>query len=120
MNKRRFITSGVAGAVAAVSVPALAQTSPNVRWRMASSFPKSLDTIYGGGEVLAKRVGEITGGKFQISVHAAGELVPAFGVVDAVQANSVECSHTASYYFVGKNKTFGFDTTLPFGMNQRQ
>ena len=120
MNKRRFITSGVAGAVAAVSVPALAQTNSNVRWRMASSFPKSLDTIYGGGEVLAKRVGEITGGKFQISVHAAGELVPAFGVVDAVQANSVECSHTASYYFVGKNKTFGFDTTLPFGMNQRQ
>jgi TRAP-type mannitol/chloroaromatic compound transport system substrate-binding protein len=120
MNKRRFITSGVAGAVATVSLPALAQTSPNVRWRMASSFPKSLDTIYGGGEMLAKRVGEITGGKFQISVHAAGELVPAFGVVDAVQANSVECSHTASYYFVGKNKTFGFDTTLPFGMNQRQ
>ncbi|MCY7370238.1 MAG: TRAP transporter substrate-binding protein [Polaromonas sp.] len=120
MNKRRFIATGLAGAVAAVSVPALAQTSPSVRWRMASSFPKSLDTIYGGGEVLAKRVSDITGGKFQISVHAAGELVPAFGVVDAVQANSVECAHTASYYFVGKNKAFGFDTTLPFGMNQRQ
>ena len=87
---------------------------------MASSFPKSLDTIYGGGEVLAKRVSAITGGKFQISVHAAGELVPAFGVVDALQSGSVECSHTASYYFVGKNKAFAFDTTLPFGLNQRQ
>ena len=120
MNKRRFIRSGIAATAAAVSLPALAQTSPNVRWRMASSFPKSLDTIYGGAEVLSKRVAAITGGKFQISVHAAGELVPAFGVVDAVQGNSVECAHSASYYFVGKNKAFGFDTTLPFGMNQRQ
>ena len=120
MNKRRFLHAGVAATAAAVSAPALAQASPNVRWRMASSFPKSLDTIYGGGEVLSRRIAQITGGKFQISVHAAGEIVPAFGVVDAVQAGSVECSHTASYYFVGKNRAFGFDTTLPFGMNQRQ
>ena len=121
MNKRQLLTSSFAATAAAcVTAPALAQTSPTVRWRMASSFPKSLDTIYGGGEVLAKRVAAITGGKFQISVHAAGELVPAFGVVDALQSGSVECSHTASYYFVGKNKAFAFDTTLPFGMNQRQ
>lgn len=121
MNKRQLLRSSFAATAAAcVAVPALAQNSPNVRWRMASSFPKSLDTIYGGGEVLAKRVSAITGGKFQISVHAAGELVPAFGVVDAVQNGAVECSHTASYYFVGKNKAFAFDTTLPFGLNQRQ
>lgn len=120
MNKRRFIRSGIAATAAAISLPALAQSSPNVRWRLASSFPKSLDTIYGGAEVLSRRVAAITGGKFQISVHAAGELVPAFGVVDAVQGNSVECAHTASYYFVGKNKAFGFETTLPFGLNQRQ
>jgi TRAP-type mannitol/chloroaromatic compound transport system substrate-binding protein len=120
MNKRRFLRAGVTASAAAVALPAMAQTSPSVRWRLASSFPKSLDTIYGGAEVLAKRVSQITGGKFVISVHAAGELMPAFGVVDGVQAGTVECSHTASYYFVGKNKAFGFDTTLPFGMNQRQ
>ena len=120
MDKRIFLKSGAAAAAAAVSAPALAQASPTVRWRLASSFPKSLDTIYGGAEVLSKRVAAITGGKFQVSVHAAGELMPAFGVVDAVQGGSVECSHTASYYFVGKNKAFGFETTLPFGMNQRQ
>ena len=84
------------------------------------AFPKSLDTIYGGGETIAKRVAAITGGKFQIRVFGAGEIVPAFGTVDAVQQGTVECTHTASYYFVGKNKTFAFDTTLPFGMNQRQ
>ncbi len=120
MHKRQFLHAGLATSAAALAMPAIAQSSPNVRWRLASSFPKSLDTIYGGAEVLSRRLAQITGGKFQISVHAAGEIVPAFGVVDAVQAGAVECSHTASYYFVGKNKAFGFDTTLPFGMNQRQ
>ena len=121
MNKRHFLRRGLAvSAAAGVAAPAVAQSSPAVRWRLASSFPKSLDTIFGGAEVLAKRLSEITNGRFQISVHAPGELMPAFGVVDGLQAGSVECAHTASYYFVGKNKAFGFETTLPFGMNQRQ
>jgi TRAP-type mannitol/chloroaromatic compound transport system substrate-binding protein len=120
MQKRHFLRSGLAASATALALPALAQTSPTVRWRLASSFPKSLDTIYGGAEVLARRLAQITGGKFIISVHAAGELMPAFGVVDGIQAGTVECAHTASYYFVGKNKAFGFDTTLPFGLNQRQ
>jgi TRAP-type mannitol/chloroaromatic compound transport system substrate-binding protein len=73
MNKRQLLRNGfTATAAACVAAPALAQTSPNVCWRLASSFPKSLDTIYGGADVLAKRVAAITGGKFQISVHAAG------------------------------------------------
>ena len=119
--RRRFLQRGIATAsVASLAAPALAQTTPTVRWRLASSFPKSLDTIFGGAEVLAKRLQEITSGKFQISVHAAGELMPAFGVVDALQNGGIECAHTASYYFVGKNKSFGFETTLPFGLNQRQ
>ena len=123
MNRRKFIAGGAAAAAGAAAVSqAIAQTPslPNIRWRCASSFPKSLDTIYGGGEVIAKRVEALTGGKFQIRVFAGGEIVPAFGVVDALQQGTVECSHTASYYFVGKNKAFAFDTTLPFGLNQRQ
>jgi TRAP-type mannitol/chloroaromatic compound transport system substrate-binding protein len=120
MHKRRFLHTGLAATAAAISAPAMAQAAPAVRWRLASSFPKSLDTIYGGAEVLARRVAAITNNRFQISVHAAGELMPAFAVVDALEGGSIECSHTASYYFVGKNKTFGFETTLPFGMNQRQ
>ena len=123
MDRRKFLTrAGVGAAAAAVAAPSIAQTQglPEVRWRCASSFPKSLDTIYGGGEVIAKRVAAITGGKFQIRVFGAGEIVPAFGTVDAVQQGTVECTHTAGYYFVGKNKTFAFDTTVPFGMNQRQ
>src|SRR3954468_16259837 len=123
MNRRKFLSGagvGVVSAAAAAQAVAQAPALPEVRWRCASSFPKSLDTIYGGGETIAKKVAAITGGKFQIRVFGAGEIVPAFGTVDAVQQGTVECTHTASYYFVGKNKTFAFDTTVPFGMNQRQ
>jgi TRAP-type mannitol/chloroaromatic compound transport system substrate-binding protein len=121
MNRRKFLAGGAVASAAAVT-QAVAQTPslPTIRWRCASSFPKSLDTIYGGGETIAKRVEQLTGGKFQIRVFAAGEIVPAFGVVDAIQQGTIECAHTASYYFVGKNKAFAFDTTLPFGLNQRQ
>jgi TRAP-type mannitol/chloroaromatic compound transport system substrate-binding protein len=123
MNRRKFLAQGgvaVASAAAVQQAVAQAPSLPNIRWRCASSFPKSLDTIYGGGETVAKRVEQLTGGKFQIRVFAAGEIVPAFGVVDAIQQGTIECAHTASYYFVGKNKAFAFDTTLPFGLNQRQ
>ncbi|MBK1716398.1 TRAP transporter substrate-binding protein [Thiocystis violacea] len=120
MQRRDFLKSAGVGAVAAgLSLPARAET-PAIKWRMASSFPKSLDTIYGGGETLAKRVAELTDGRFEIRVFAGGEIVPPFGVLDAVQQNTVECGHTASYYYYGKNKALALETTLPFGLNTRQ
>jgi TRAP-type mannitol/chloroaromatic compound transport system substrate-binding protein len=87
---------------------------------MASSFPKSLDTIYGASDTIARTVAEATGGNFQIQVFAGGELVPPFGVVDAVQNATVECTHTAGYYFFGKDPTFAFCCAVPFGLNARQ
>jgi TRAP-type mannitol/chloroaromatic compound transport system substrate-binding protein len=87
---------------------------------LASSFPKSLDTLYGGAELISKRVAAVTDGKFQIGTFAGGELVPALQVLDAVQAGTVELGHTASYYYVGKDPTFAFDTSIPFGLNTRQ
>ena len=120
LSRRKFI-SGAAGAGAAtLAAPAIGQSAPQVRWRLASSYPKSLDTVYGGAELLAKRVEALTGGKFQIRVFAAGELVPGLQVADAVQSGNVECGHTNSYYYIGKNKAFAFETTVPFGINQRQ
>jgi TRAP-type mannitol/chloroaromatic compound transport system substrate-binding protein len=121
MDRRGFIAGGTLLGSAALATPALAQgTLPDIRWRCASSFPKSLDTIYGAGEHVAKRVAALTDGKFQIRVFAAGELVPGLAVADAVQGGTVECAHTASYYFVGKDPTFAFDGAIPFGMNMRQ
>jgi TRAP-type mannitol/chloroaromatic compound transport system substrate-binding protein len=122
MQRRSFLTkAGVgAGAVTAAVVAPAVRAQAQIRWRLASSFPKSLDTIFGAGEVFSKSVKDATGGKFEISVHQAGELVPAFGVVDAVQNGTVEAAHTAPYYFFGKDETFALDCAVPFGMNSRQ
>ena len=121
MKRRSFLrNTGLAGILAAGSAPAFAQAAPEVKWRLASSFPKSLDTIFGAAEVISKRVAASTNNKFQIQVFAAGEIVPAFGVVDAVQNATVQCCHTAPYYFFGKDPTFAFGCAIPFGMNARQ
>jgi TRAP-type mannitol/chloroaromatic compound transport system substrate-binding protein len=121
MKRRQFLQVAGAGAAAsAVAMPAVAQSNPEVKWRLASSFPKSLDTIYGGAEVMAKMVSELTDGKFQIQVFAAGEIVPALQAADAVSNNTVEMAHTVSYYYVGKDPTFAIAASVPFGLNARQ
>ncbi|MES2563782.1 MAG: TRAP transporter substrate-binding protein [Pseudomonadota bacterium] len=121
MKRRAFIRSaGVGMTGAALAAPAIAQSPPQIRWRMASSFPKSLDTLYGTAEMIAGRVSRLTEGRFEIRVFAAGEIVPALQVFDAVQNGTVECGQTASYYYIGKNPALAFDTALPFGMNARQ
>jgi TRAP-type mannitol/chloroaromatic compound transport system substrate-binding protein len=121
MKRRQFIqTAAVGAAAAAVAAPAVAQSNPEIKWRLASSFPKSLDTIYGGAEVMARMVSDLTDGKFQIQVFAAGEIVPALQAADAVSNNTVEMAHTVSYYYVGKDPTFAVAASVPFGLNARQ
>jgi TRAP-type mannitol/chloroaromatic compound transport system substrate-binding protein len=95
-------------------------SGPRVTWRLASSFPRSLDIIFGSAEHLAKRVGELTGGRFTIRVYPAGELVPGLQVMDAVQQGTVHLGHTATYYYLGKNSALAFDTCVPFGLMARQ
>lgn len=122
MSRRSFIAraaAAVAGVPAALATPAIA-AQPAVRWRMVSSFPRNLDTIYGCAELIARQVAAMSQGRFQISVHAAGEITPPFGVVDAVQEGAVECAQTAAYYFFGKDETFALGCAIPFGLNSRQ
>ena len=122
MERRSFLKhagAGLAG-VAATAAPAVAAELPTIKWRLASSFPRTLDTIFGATESVAKHVAAATGGKFQIQLFAANEIVPGPGVLDAVKDGTVEIGHTASYYYVGKDPTFAFDTCLPFGLNSRQ
>jgi TRAP-type mannitol/chloroaromatic compound transport system substrate-binding protein len=118
---RRFLLkrAGIAGVLAAAAAPAV-HAQPAIRWRIASSFPRSLDTIYGAADVFARKVRQLSGGRFEVSVHAAGELMPAFGVVDGVQKGTVEAAHTAPYYFFGKDETFAIGGAIPFGLNSRQ
>ncbi len=121
MKRRDFIKVtgiGVAGA-ATMAAPAIAQSMPEIKWRMTTSWPKSLDTLHGAAEQMAKAVGEATDNKFQIQTFAAGEIVPGLQVLDAVQNGTVEMGHTASYYYFGKDPTFTFGSCIPFGPNAR-
>ena len=121
MKRREFLkAAGVGMTASAVAAPAIAQSMPEVKWRLAASWPKSVDTLFGGCEYFAKRVSEITDNKFQIQVFAAGELVPGLQVLDAVQNGTVEMGNTALYYYWGKDPAFTFGTALPFGLNARQ
>jgi len=120
MQRRRFLQgAAVAAAAGTVAKPALAQSMPELRWRLTSSFPKSLDTLYGAAEAFAKAVVEATDNRFQIQVFAGGEIVPPLQAADAVQAGTVEMCHSSSYYYFGKDPTFAFGTAVPFGLNSR-
>lgn len=120
--KRRLFLTGAAGASAGtvLAAPAIAQEKPAVTWRMASSYPQSLDTIYGASIELSEAVSAMTDGRFKIQVFAAGELLPAMQVLDAVAEETVEMGHSASYFYTGKDTAFAFGTALPWTGNVRQ
>jgi len=121
MKRRQFIkTTGFGIAASAIAAPAIAQSMPELKWRLTASWPKSLDTLFGSCESLAKYVSEATDGKFQIQTFAAGEIVPGLQVLDAVQNGTVEMGHSAQYYYIGKDPTWALFCAIPFGLNARQ
>src|SRR5712672_2052084 len=121
MKRRQFLkAAGIGVAATAIAKPAIAQTSPAIRWRLTSSFPKSLDTLYGAMETIARFVAESTDNQFQMQTFAAGEIVPGLNAMDAVSSGTVEACHTAAYYYFGKDPTFALFCAVPFGLNTRQ
>ncbi|MFD1343166.1 TRAP transporter substrate-binding protein [Litorisediminicola beolgyonensis] len=121
MDRRNFLRNAALGGAgtAALAAPALAQSSPQVQWRCTSSFPQSLDTIFGGAQDVATYVREATDGAFDIQVFAGGEIVPGLQAADAVQNGTVEMCHTAAYYYVGKSPTWALGAVIPYGLNNR-
>ncbi|NJO33594.1 MAG: hypothetical protein HC869_11030 [Rhodospirillales bacterium] len=120
MKRRQFLQAGSVGLAAGLATPAIAQSAPTLRWRLTTTFPKSLDTLYGACEMFSKAIGEMSDQKFQVQVFGPGEIVPPFQVFDAVSTGTVEMGNTASYYFIGKDLAFAFGTAVPFGPNTRQ
>ncbi len=121
MKRRQFLkAAGLGAAATAIAKPAIAQSTPTIKWRLAASWPKSLDTLIGACETLSKYVAEATDNKFQIQAFAAGEIVPALQVLDAAQNGTVEMCHTATYYYIGKDPTWALFCAVPFGLNTRQ
>jgi TRAP-type mannitol/chloroaromatic compound transport system substrate-binding protein len=120
-GRRQFLTGlGFAAAGAAMASPAIADPAPDVEWRLTSSFVSSLDLIYGGAETLSKAVLDLTDGHFSIKVAPAGEIAPALEALDAVADGKADCAHTALAYYWGKDPSFVFASSTPFGMNARQ
>ncbi len=123
MNRRKFMKTAGLGTAAAgattLAAPAIAEDMPEIKWRLTSSFPKSLDTIFGAAEDFSARVAAATDGKFEIEVFPSGEIVGGLEAVDAAMDGSVEMAHTASYYYIGKDPTWAFGTAVPHGMNAR-
>jgi len=132
MKRRQFLKSasvGLAGSAVAAApaisaparaAPAVVSSTPPVRWRLTSSFPKTLDTLWGASETLARYCAEATDGQFQIHPSQAGEIVPGLQALDAVSSGNVEMCHTASYYYYGRDPTWALFCTVPFGLNTRQ
>ena len=121
ISRRHFARVAATGLAAAAAVPAMAQqTSEIVKWRLTSSFPKNLDTLFGAAMTIARVTGELTDGKFQLSLFAAGEIVPGLQVLDAVANATVECGQTYTGYYIGKEPAMIFDGSLPFGLTPRQ
>lgn len=123
MKRRQVITNVAIGAVSAAALASRSQTAnaqSTIRWKMATSWPKSLDTIFGGAQTICDRVAAMTAGRFTIAPYAAGEIVPGLQVMDAVQTGTVECGHSPSYYYIGKNPALAFGTSVPFGLSAQQ
>ncbi len=120
VSRRNFARLSAASAAVAVASPAIAQQQPIVKWRLASSFPKSIEGLWGAAPTVAKFVSEMSEGKFTIDPFAAGEIVPGLQVLDACANGTVECGHSYSGYYIGKNPALIFDGSLPFGMTPRQ
>ena len=122
MRRREFLQAGAATALAApaLAAPAIAQSAPEIKWRLTSSFSKTVETMFGTAQIVCRYIAEATDNKFQIQPYAAGELAPSRQALDAVSSGSVECAHTPTYFYVGKDPTLGFGTGIPFGLNSRQ
>jgi TRAP-type mannitol/chloroaromatic compound transport system substrate-binding protein len=122
VNRRNMLGLAAAGAAATATMPmpAIAQSRPAIKWRLASSFPKNLIGLYAVSETFIRRVAEATDNQFQIQYFAPGEIVGALQTLDATTNGTIECTHTGSYYYIGKDPAFAFGTNVPFGLNARQ
>lgn len=122
MRRRQFLRVGAASALAApfVASPAIAQATPAVKWRLTSSFGKTLETMSGAVQMLCRYVAEATDNQFVIQPFSAGELAPSNQALDAVSSGTVECAFTPTAYYTPKDPTLAFGSNVPFGLNVRQ
>ncbi len=120
MKRRQFLRAAGLAAGAGIAAPALAQASSGVKWKLTSSFPANLETLYGGAKVFADAAREASDGRIDIEIHPAGEIAGAIDALDAVKDGRADCAQTALHYWWGVEPALIFATGAPFGMNARE
>ena len=120
MDRRKFIYTAAAGAVAATSLakPAISQGIKEIR--LVTTWPRDFPGLGTGADRFAKRVTAISEGRLNVRLFAAGEMVPAFGSFDAVASGEAEMYHGCEYYWDTKHKAYPFFTTVPVGMTAHE
>jgi TRAP-type mannitol/chloroaromatic compound transport system substrate-binding protein len=119
ITRRNLARGGAVSLAGAMAAPAVARGDMR-RWRMVTSWPRRLPGPGMSAERIASRIGALSGGRLEITVSAAGEIVPAFEVLDAVGSGVAEMGHTASFYWQGKEPATAFFTTVPFGLTPNE
>ena len=120
LNRRQVLVAGAAGAtgMTALATPSIAQGP--TRWKMVTSWPKNLPGPGVSAQRVADRIGTLSGGRLTVELLAAGEMVPAFGVFDAVSQGAAEMAHTAAFFWQGKVPGAVYFTTVPFGLTPEE
>lgn len=134
MKRREFLKkAGASGIVAGTvlssgcdksaqdtSAPAMINSNNSITWKMVTTWPLNFPGLGTGANHMAEKIGELSGGRLNVKVYGAGELVPAFEVFDAVSSGTAELGHGASYYWKGKDPALPFFTCLPFGLTANE
>lgn len=123
MKRRDFIKSAGAGSVLAGTMftgVKTASAAPKYKWKMVTTWPKNFPGLGTGANNLAKIITEMSGGRIQVKVYGAKELVPAFEVFDAVSRGTAEMGHGAAYYWKGKSEAAQFFAAVPFGLTAQE
>ena len=122
MKRREFFKNFSSAALlgAFPSIVTAKNSKPEYRWKMVTTWPKNFPGLGTGAQYLADTIQNLSGGRIKVTVYGAGELVPAFEIFDAVSSGVAELGHGSAYYWKGKNDTFQFFSTVPFGMSANE
>jgi len=119
MDRRTFIKNIGLGSLATASLmtaaPALA--TKKIKWKMVTTWPKNFPGLGTGANKLAELINDMSGGRMDVKVFGARELVPEFEIFDAVSQGTADMGHGAAYYWKGKSEAAQFFSSVPFGLN---
>ncbi len=123
MKRREFLTkAGASGLLAsgALGVSSTASAKTKYKWKMVTTWPKNFPGLGTGANTVARLITEMSGGRIEVKVYGAKQLVGPFEVFNAVSSGDVEMGHGAAYYWKNKSEAAQFFSAVPFGLNAQE